>query len=252
LSERGNNELEIEEIRQRDVPEIATLPSEIHHLNYNFNRKEDKEEVVKERKNYSKYVIGLVITIIIQCVLIGLIVYYASEIEHLQHIVKELSEKERENSQNINMIYDELGSKIKVLNKSFNERMGRMEENIEVIPSTDGIIEFNKREYNIGDKVCVIVMDADMDKDMRKRDKVSVVIKNANKGEQIPMDLFEISENSGVFVGKFMLMKETDESIPGIGANINDTISAIYYDKNTVNGTPCVFIALANVTGVIG
>jgi hypothetical protein len=110
------------------------------------------------------------------------------------------------------------------------------------------MIELDKKGYSIGERASVIVKDADMNTDTTERNVVGVIIKNIKEEEQIAINLVEITKNSGVFTGKFVLMKKTDEVVSGLEVNINDTLVAVYYDEKTVNGTPRDVIASANVT----
>ena len=84
----------------------------------------------------------------------------------------------------------------------------------------------------------------------KNSNSISKQTENIKEEQQIAINLVEITENSGVFTGKFILMKKTDEGVSGIGVNINDTIIAVYYDQKTADGPPCDVVTSANVTEV--
>lgn len=254
----SDNELEIGESVQRDIPEIASPPAEIGIFDsYRGNRdkppsrdgkKGKREEVSKPPYIYMMY--GLIMVIIVLCISMG---FLYSEVKESRYIIYELNETNNQRMQLIEAINNKLDYKINDLNKSINQRMEEISQAIaaqQPPKPADGMIELDKKEYSIGERANVIVKDADMNIDTTERNVVGVIIKNIKEEEQIAINLVENTENSGVFTGKFILMKKTDEFVSGIAVNINDTIIAMYYDEKTVNGTPCNVVASANVTEV--
>lgn len=215
-----DDKLVIGENVQRDIPETASPPpvTEIFDINGDNSNPlpgGGKNKKVKEvsKPLYTYMICGLIIVNIVLCISMGFLLY--SEVKESRYIIDEL-----------------------------NETIAAQQ-----LPQpVDGMMELDKKGYSIGERASVIVKDADMNTDTTERNVVSVIIKNINEEEQIAINLVEITENSGVFTGKFVLMKRTDELVSGLEGNINDTIVAVYYDKKTVNGTPRDVSASANVT----
>lgn len=254
----SDDELEIGESVQRDIPEIASPPAETGIFDiYRGNRgkppsREGKKEKVEEisKLPYTYIMYGLIMVIIVLCISMG---FLYSEVKESRCIIGELNETNNQHIQLIEAINNKLDYKINDLNKSINQRMEEINQAIaaqQPPKPADGMIELDKTEYSIGERANVIVKDADMNIDTTERNVVGVIIKNIKEEEQIAINLVENTENSGVFTGKFILMKKTDEFVSGIAVNINDTIIAVYYDEKMVNGTPCDVIASANVTEV--
>jgi len=256
----SDDELEIGESVQRDIPEIASPPPEIGVFDiYGDNRgkppsregKEEKvEEVSKPPYTYIYMMYGLIIVIIALCISTG---FLYSEVKESQYIINELNATNNQRIQRIEAINNELGYKINELNRTFDQRIEKISQDIALqqpLQPTNGVIELDKKRYSIGERANVIVKDADMNTNTSERNVVSVIVKNIKEEQQIAINLVEITENSGVFTGKFILMKKTDEGVSGIGVNINDTIIAVYYDQKTADGPPCDVVTLANVTKV--
>lgn len=261
-NKENNGELEIGENVQRDIPGEASLPTETRPFDiYGANSSvspsiREKKEGVNGNKGLVSMVGGLTVAIIILSIFTG---FLYSEIGKLNYCINELNTSTDLRMDHIEAIKDKRGYKISELNVSISELNKPINQRTEDINQqillqsprpTNGVIELNKKEYNLGEWVNVIVKDDDMDMHKDRKDSIGVIVKSIRGKEHVATNLDEITESSGVFIGRFMLMNKTDEVIPGIGVIINDTITVVYYDEKNVNGMPIDVVTMAKVTGV--
>jgi len=245
--DNNNNELEIGENVQRDIPEKVIFqdfePFDIAHKGDPKSGLYAREENVSKASNtYAMY--GLIIAIIVLSATIG---FLYSEIKDLRFIISKSNETNNNNQylQQIEATNNEL--------KTINQHIENVSHDINNKLSnefSDGIIELDKKSYSIGEMMNIIVKDADMNANPGLKDEISVVIKNINEEQKMVLKLVEVTDNSGVFTRKVLLMKKTNEFVSGLGmmgVNINDSIVAVYYDEKTLDGKARDLVASANI-----
>jgi hypothetical protein len=129
-----DDELEIGETVQRDIPGIASPPPEIGTFDIYGDRgnppsrggkKEKVEEVSKPQYTYMMY--GLIMVIIVLCISMG---FLYSEVKESRYIIGELNETNNQRIQHIEAINNKLDYKLNDLNRSINQRMEEISQAI--------------------------------------------------------------------------------------------------------------------------
>lgn len=116
----------------------------------------------------------------------------------------------------------------------------------EAVPkSFDGVVALDNKSYSTGDIAEVTVRDTDINSNPEKEDVVDVFLINMNTDDQITLTLTETGRNTGEFVQKFMLARETGET--QIKVNVNNSIEVIYADKKSASGSQEIRKATANI-----
>lgn len=249
----SDDELEMGEIIQKDIPQRGSRPtsSEVRDYNEHVDNRRDRNvdsSTPIRRQNTTSlsgdaFTSDSVLPLIRRhgLVILAVIVFFiASSLLYFGFSNHDLAQR-------LEDVEGRVGE-LEYITQNLEDGMGE----ILVVPTSDvvhksfdGKVTLDSKSYNIGDIAEVTVRDTDVNSNPEKEDVVDVSLININTDDQITITLTETGINTGEFIQKFMLARETGKT--QIKVNINDSIEVIYTDRKSAKGSQEIRKATADI-----